>query len=98
MPHGDAQQRDANLRLGAAVAEIEGLYTALLRTRSPGRHQRLRAELARAAERLAALAAVPGQRQGISPAPRRRTRRERRRALAELGAAWIIERHGRNRH
>lgn len=98
MPHSDAQRHDANLRMGAAVAEIEGLYTALLRTRSAGRRQQLRAELARAAERLAALATVPGQRQGISPVPRRRTRRERRRALAELGAAWIIERHGRNGH
>ncbi|MFF3138983.1 hypothetical protein [Streptomyces mirabilis] len=78
------------------MAEIEGLYTVLLRTTSPGRQQRLRAELACAAERLAALAAVPGQRQGMPTVPARRTRRERRRVLAERGAAWIIERYGRN--
>ncbi|MFF4211790.1 hypothetical protein ACFYZE_21010 [Streptomyces sp. NPDC001796] len=79
------------------MAEIEGLYTALLRATSPRRQQRLRAELARAAERLAALAAVPGQRRGrVSPVPPRRTRQERRRALAELGAAWINERYGRS--
>jgi hypothetical protein len=97
MPHRDAPRHDLNLLLGAAVAEIEGLHTALLRTVSPRRRQRLRAELARAAERLAALAVVPGLSQvTLSPVPPRRTRRERRRALAELGAAWIVERYGRN--
>lgn len=94
MPHGDVQRRGTNLRLGAAVAEIEGLYAALLRTTSPGRHRRLRAELARAAERLAELAAVPGQGRGASPVTPRRSRLQRRKALAERGAAWIIARYG----
>ncbi|MEU8695900.1 hypothetical protein [Streptomyces sp. NPDC048665] len=96
MVHGDIQRRDANLRLGAAVAEIEGLYTALLKTTSPGRRRRLRAELSRAAERLAGLAAAPGPGRGALPAAPRRSRRARRKALAERGAAWIIARYGRN--
>ncbi|WP_158692611.1 hypothetical protein [Streptomyces roseochromogenus] len=80
------------------MAEIEGLYTALLRTKSPGRHERLRAELTRAAEHLAALAVIPGQGQTASHVARRRSRRERRSALAERGAAWIIKRYGQNAH
>ncbi len=94
MPRGDMQRvRDANLRLGAAVAEIEGLYSALLRAGSAERHQRLQADLARAARRLAALAAVPPQTRPLPPAPRR-SRWGRRRALAERGAAWITARFG----
>jgi hypothetical protein len=84
--------------MGVAVAEIEGLYTALLKTASPERGRQLRAELACSAERLAALAAVPERRPGTSRARSRRSRRERRKALAERGAAWIIARYGRNAH
>lgn len=96
MVHGDVQRREANLRLGAAVAEIEGLYTALLNTTSPGRRRRLRAELSGAAERLAGLAAAPGRGRGALPSAPRRSRRQRRKALAERGAAWIIARYGRD--
>ncbi|MGH1554794.1 hypothetical protein ACRAWF_31280 [Streptomyces sp. L7] len=96
MPRGDMQRvRDANLRLGAALAEVEGLYSALLRADSSRRRERLRIELARAAGRLAVLAETsPGE-----PAARvglRGSRRERRRALAERGAAWITARYGRS--
>ncbi|GHJ41319.1 hypothetical protein [Streptomyces sp. TS71-3] len=85
---------DVNLRLGAAVAEVEGLYAALLRAGSSERRARLQAELARAAGRLAVLA------DGLPKAPPltvgvRRSRRARRRALVERGAAWIIARCGR---
>ncbi|MBX7554908.1 hypothetical protein ABZX95_49605 [Streptomyces sp. NPDC004232] len=59
MVHGDVQRRDENLRLGATVAEIEGLHTALLKTTSPGRRRRLRAVLSRAAERLAGWQPLP---------------------------------------
>ncbi|GAA2490159.1 hypothetical protein GCM10010276_31530 [Streptomyces longisporus] len=93
MPRGEIQRvRAVNLRLAAALAEVEGLYSALLRASSSRRRRRLRAELARAAGRLAVLAAEP-------PTPRssvvavRRSRRGRRRALAERGAAWIIARY-----
>ncbi|MGV9565120.1 hypothetical protein [Streptomyces sp. NPDC003480] len=96
MPHGDVQRRDANLRLGAALAEIEGLYAAMLKTTSPGRHRRLQADLAHAARRLAALAVVSVPRPGTSAVVVRRSRRERRRTLAERGAAWIVARYGRN--
>jgi hypothetical protein len=102
MTHGDGQRRKADLRLAAAVADIEGLYTALLRTTSPGRRRRLHAELFRAADRLAVLAAVPGrerrQERGASRVRPRRSRRDRRKALAERGAAWIIARYGRDAH
>ncbi|NUQ96781.1 MAG: hypothetical protein HOY79_09515, partial [Streptomyces sp.] len=58
MPRGDIQRvRAENLRVAAALAEVEGLYSAWLRASSSGRRRRLRAELARAAGRLAALAA-----------------------------------------
>ncbi|MER6572174.1 hypothetical protein ABT288_39870 [Streptomyces sp. NPDC001093] len=89
--------RDANMRLGAALAEVEGLYAALLRAGSSERRRGLQAELARAAGRLATVAAMPTQ----APPPRpagQRSRRGRRRALAERGAAWIIARYGRNDH
>ncbi|MFH8983804.1 hypothetical protein [Streptomyces varsoviensis] len=45
----------ANLRIGAAVARVEGLYTAL-RTTAPGaRRDQLMTDLARAGRRLAAV-------------------------------------------
>ncbi|MFE0461472.1 hypothetical protein ACFW1A_19705 [Kitasatospora sp. NPDC058965] len=93
MNRGDHRSTDAAaLRLAAAVAEIEGLHAALLHTVEPGRRKRLLAELARAAERLAALAAapparVPAQARGNSP------RQRRRRALLR-GADWLARRLG----
>lgn len=95
MPHRDIRRvREANLRLGAALAEVEGLYSALLRAGSPRRRRRLRAELARAADRLAKVAAAPpGPPSAASGA--RRSRWGRRRVLAERGAAWITARYGR---
>jgi hypothetical protein len=102
MTYGDRRRRTADLRLAAAVAEIEGLYTALSRTTSPGRRRRLQAELFRAAERLAVLAGVPGrerrQGRGASRVRPRRSRRDRRKALAERGAAWIVARYGCDAH
>jgi plasmid stabilization system protein ParE len=96
MPHGDTRRvRETNLRLGAAVAEIEGLYSALLRTSDPERRWRLRADLARAARRLAALALLPpGQRPPESIT--RGSRWRRRRKLAARGAEWIMNRYGRD--
>ncbi|MFJ9564712.1 hypothetical protein ACIRQQ_32330 [Streptomyces fuscichromogenes] len=76
------------------MAEVEGLYTALLRAGTAASRRRLQAELGRAARRLAALAETPE----LLPPPAagvRRSRRGRRRALAEHGAAWIIARYGR---
>ena len=84
------REREENLRLAAAVAEVEGLYSALLRAGSSDR-RRLRAELARAARRLAATAAMPSQPRSATV---RRTRRGRRRALAQRGVAWITARDG----
>lgn len=97
MPRGDDVQRvrAANLRMGAALAEVEGLYSALLRAGSSGHRRRLRGELARAATRLAALAAVPPE-PGAALVAVRRSRWGRRRALAERGAAWIMARYGRD--
>ncbi|MGW7539550.1 hypothetical protein ACWGKQ_00280 [Streptomyces sp. NPDC054770] len=96
MPGGGGRAgRDTNLRIGAALAEVEGLYSALLRAGTADSRRRLQAELARAARRLAALADAPAQ----APSPAtgvRRSRRGRRRALAEHGAAWIIARYGRS--
>lgn len=96
MPHGDVPRHDVDLRIGAAMAEIEGLYTAMLKTTSPGRRRRLQADLARAAGRLSALAAVSAPGRTTSAVVARRSRRERRRALAERGATWIVTRFGRN--
>lgn len=85
MPQGPTGS--TNLRLGAAVAEIEGLYAAL-RTAGGGLHRdRLLAELARAGRRLSDLALVP-RAGGRSLPPR--SRWERRRSLAARGAARII--------
>src|SRR5690348_736759 len=93
MPRGGIQRvRAANLRPAAALAEVGGLHSALLRASSARRRRRLRAELALAAGRLAALAAEPPVTQSSVVAVRR-SRRGRRRALAERGAAWIIARH-----
>ncbi|WP_369390582.1 hypothetical protein AB5J72_25285 [Streptomyces sp. CG1] len=58
---------------------------------------RLQTELARAAGRLADLAAVPPKPRSSSVGVRR-SRWARRRALAERGAAWITERFGQNTH
>ncbi|MBX7547913.1 hypothetical protein K1Y78_07730 [Streptomyces sp. tea 10] len=97
MPRGDMRRvRDANLRLGAAVAEVEGLYSALLRAGTSERRRGLQADLARAAGRLAALAATPAERPSL-PVARRRSRWGRRRAMAERGAAWIAARFGQTR-
>ena len=96
MPRGDYRRvREANLRLGAAVAEVEGLYSALLRASSSERRRRLQTELARAAGRLADLAASPPHARSSSVGVRR-SRWGRRRALAERGAAWITARFGQN--
>ncbi|MHC3467437.1 hypothetical protein ACYF6T_01870 [Streptomyces sp. 7R007] len=96
MPGGDMRRvREANLRLGAALAEVEGLYTALLKAGSTAQRRRAQAQLARAAARLAELAAAPP---AVRPPARvaRRSRWERRRVLAERGAAWIIARSRRD--
>ena len=77
-----------NLRIGAAVARIEGLY-AVLRITGPGaRRNRLMTELEDAARRLAVVTKAAKGRG--APAPH--SRRARRRALAARGAAWIIAR------
>jgi hypothetical protein len=95
MPYGETQQvHETNLRLGAAIAEIEGLYSVLLRTRSPERRRQLRGDLARAAGRLYTLALLPPG--GRPPAPVVRSSRwKRRRKVAARGAAWIAARYGR---
>ncbi len=91
MPQGEIRQRrEVNLRIGAAVAEIEGLYAALLRTTRPRQRARLLAELARAGRRLGALAVLPPER--LPPTPAYGSRRRRRRMLAQRGAAWIMSR------
>lgn len=88
-PRGDARAtREGNLRVGAAVAEIEGLYTAALRARHPARQERLLAQLSEAAARLAALTAITPPR---TP-PAAGSRRRRRRAMAARGARWIATR------
>jgi hypothetical protein len=97
MPQGDMRSvRETNLRLGALLAEVEGVYSALLRTNSHQRHQWLCEDLARAARRLADLAAPPPDQRLSRPAVRR-SRWQRRRVLAEHGAAWIVTRYGREK-
>ncbi|MEU1511099.1 hypothetical protein ABZ490_02905 [Streptomyces sp. NPDC005811] len=94
MRRGDRRRvRAADLRLGAAMAEVEGLYAAVLRAGTPGRRRRLQAELSRAAGRLADLAAPPSDPRARTAV--RRSRWGRRRALAERGAERIIARYGR---
>ncbi|WP_269858594.1 hypothetical protein [Streptomyces sp. RPT161] len=91
MPQGEIRQRrEVNLRIGAAVAEIEGLYAALLRTTQPRQRVRLLAGLAKAGRRLTVLALLPPER--TPPTPASGSRRRRRRMLAERGAAWITAR------
>ncbi|QLI99643.1 hypothetical protein HZZ00_00715 [Streptomyces sp. NEAU-sy36] len=93
MSRGDIRRvREANLRLGAALAEVEGLYAALLRAGTSARRRELQAELARAAARLASVAraSAPAPSLGVP-----RSRRARRRVLAQRGAAWIMARYGR---
>ncbi|WP_051967659.1 hypothetical protein [Kitasatospora mediocidica] len=78
----------AELRLAAAVAEIEGLHTALLRTTDPDRRRRILAQLSTAARRLADLA---GTAPGLIPAQARFvSRRQRRRAAIGRGAQWLL--------
>ncbi|MFE9423490.1 hypothetical protein ACFYNO_11080 [Kitasatospora sp. NPDC006697] len=97
MPRGDHRSADSanpadSLRLAAAVAEVEGLHAALRHATDPDRHRRLRADLARAAARLAGLAAAPP---GRIPAQARSTsRRARRRAALARGAHWLAQRLG----
>jgi hypothetical protein len=89
----------SQLRLASVVGEIEGLWTAWLRARGPGRRQRLLAELGQAGARLAAEAAHAAQAQrrvpgAPTPLPRQlpRTRRNRRLVAARRGAEWITGR------
>ncbi|GAA3794141.1 hypothetical protein ACFQ0G_02365 [Streptomyces chiangmaiensis] len=79
--------------LGAAITEIEGLYSALLRADSPERRRRLRADLTSAARRLASLAALPCDQSPRTPVAHG-SRRQQRRRLAEGGAAWITAHYG----
>ncbi|GAA1972033.1 hypothetical protein [Kitasatospora viridis] len=94
MPWGDRRSTDTadSLRLAAAVAEVEGLHAALQHATDPARHRRLRADLARAAARLAGLAAAPPGR--IPAQARFNSRRARRRAALVRGARWLAERLG----
>src|SRR5690242_174425 len=97
MPHGDIRRaREENLRLGAAMAEVEGTYSALLRANGLDGHQRLRDDLASASRRLAELAALPPNQRPPTPVARR-SRWQRRRLLAERGAAWIVARFGQDK-
>ncbi len=91
MPWGDRKPADtAALRLAAAVAEIEGLHTALLHSTDPARRRRLLNRLAEAARRLADLADTAP---GLIPAQTRyNSRRQRRRAALTRGASWITQR------
>jgi hypothetical protein len=93
MYRGDHRSTDAAaLRLAAAVAEIEGLHAALTHTTDPQRRRRLLDELARAATRLAGLAAArPGR---IPAQSRGNSRRQRRRAALLRGAHWLARRLG----
>ncbi|MET8721877.1 hypothetical protein [Streptomyces misionensis] len=95
MSRGDIRRvREANLRLGAALAEVEGRYAALLRAGTSARRWELQAELARAAARLASVASASASALALGVP---RSRRARRRVLAQRGAAWIIARYGRGR-
>lgn len=99
MPWSDQTSTDAlRLRLGSAVAEIDGLYSELAATAEPGLQRRLRNQLAQAAQRLADLAgtaagtrtgptaSVPGRRNQLS-------RLRRRQAAVVRGAEWVINRY-----
>jgi hypothetical protein len=75
------------LRLGAAVAEVEGLYNALLDADTRRGKRRLRWELSSAAQRLANLAAADTS----TPVS---ARRRRRMLVATRGADWVTARFG----
>ncbi|MBF9070666.1 hypothetical protein [Streptacidiphilus fuscans] len=107
MQSGESRQNGrSQLRLAAVVGEIEGLWTAWLRARGPGRRQRLLAELGQAGARLAAEAAqaqralsrsaqpsgLPASRISSPRVPQPRTRRSRRLVAARRGAEWIAGR------
>ncbi|MFF4406808.1 hypothetical protein ACFY2W_02035 [Streptomyces sp. NPDC001262] len=82
-----------NIRIGAAVAEIEGLYTALRSAGQGGHRDRLLTELAQAGRRLTELAlSQPSDRTVMVPS---RSRWRRRRVLAAKGAGWIAARTSR---
>ncbi|MFE2380238.1 hypothetical protein [Streptomyces misionensis] len=95
MSRGDIRRvREANLRLGAALAEVEGRYAALLRAGTSARRWELQAELARSGARLATVASASASALALGVP---RSRPARRRVLAQRGAAWIIARYGRGR-
>ncbi|MEU7642239.1 MULTISPECIES: hypothetical protein [unclassified Streptomyces] len=75
-----------NLHVGAAVAEIEGLYTALRGARNERHRERILADLAQAGRRLTALTHPT---QGTRGSLRPRSRWERRRLLAARGADLV---------
>ncbi|WP_199827059.1 hypothetical protein [Streptomyces sp. WM6378] len=74
------------------MAQIEGLYTALRLTGPGPRREQLAADLARAAQRLSAIALATAGADVIIPP---RSRWQRRRALAARGANWLITRTSR---
>ncbi|MFK0292638.1 hypothetical protein ACIQU6_19470 [Streptomyces sp. NPDC090442] len=76
-----------NLRIGAAVAQIEGLYTALRSARNERERERILADLADAGRRLTARSLAPRGTQAASARPR--SRWERRRLLAARGADLV---------
>ncbi|WP_189302446.1 hypothetical protein [Streptomyces albospinus] len=76
-----------NLRIGAAVARIEGLCAALRGARNERHRERILADLAQAGRRLTALAVA--QQQGTQGSVRPRSRWERRRVLAARGADLV---------
>ncbi|NUQ96077.1 MAG: hypothetical protein HOY79_05760 [Streptomyces sp.] len=90
---GMRRVRDMDLRLAAAMAEVEGLYAVLSQARSSRHREQARADLARAAARLADLAAVPLQERQAT-AVVTRSRWGRRRVLARRGARWVGARFG----
>ncbi|WP_236573054.1 hypothetical protein [Streptomyces sp. GS7] len=75
-----------NLRVGAAVAEIEGLCAALRGARNERHRERILADLAQAGRRLTALALAQ---RGTPASVRPRSRWERRRLLAARGADLV---------
>ncbi|MGK5637207.1 hypothetical protein ACSNOK_02655 [Streptomyces sp. URMC 126] len=78
-----------DLLIGAAVAEIEGLYTELLAGRGERDRDHVLADLARAGRRLASTAHA-SQNAPRGETRRPRSRRERRRFLAARGAdRWL---------
>jgi alkylation response protein AidB-like acyl-CoA dehydrogenase len=90
---GGSRDRDVDLRVGAVMAEIEGLYTMLLRTGRPEHRRRILADLAYAGRRLTALTNSP-QAQGRSVTSLPPSRLRRRRDAALRGAEWIGTRFG----